>query len=383
MSGEMRPAFWLQSLKTALEEAKNIPMWKGVFPFSWDRFGESLAESLGIDALKVAVSDAEWIEEGHFLESLGEKPYIQSIACSPIDGEVFLIIPRDDVLTLSEWVLTEKKEKEGLLDENVRKGFFTFSLLLALEAFLANSQYPLTPHLSSAPLPTEHCYALDISLKKGRKTIWARLLLPAGFQKSAGAFFAKEEPPLSMLAEENDIPLSPSLAFGHVALTQSEWKSLKKGDFVLLDYTSYTPGSNKGTFQLTLGATPLFQVKVKEGEIKILDYPIEFQEHPMDDEMYDEPLPEEAMATEEAEPSAPTEKLVAATSVPLKLTVELGQVSMSLKKLLSLKPGNVLETGIHPEKPVRLTVNGTAVAEGILTQVGDCVGVQITQIAKK
>jgi len=384
MSGEMRPAFWLQSLKTALEESKAIPMWEGTFPFSWDSFEKSLVESFGVEGLQIRTSQAEWIEENEFMDAMGDAPFIQSIDCSPINGEAFLIIPHDDVLTLSEWVLTEKKEKEGLLDENVRKGFFTFSMLLAIDAFKANSEYPIAPRLSSAALPKDNCYAMDISLKKGRKAIWTRLLFPSSFQKNASTYLAKEEPPLSALAEDNNVSLFPSLTLGHVSLPQSDWKKVKKGDFVLLDYASYSPDTGKGTFQLTLGATPLFQVKVKEDEIKILDYPIEFQEQPMDDEMYDEPLPEDIDAPEEAEATgkAPTEKLVSASQVPLKLTVELGQVSLSLKKLLSLKPGNVLETGIHPDKPVRLTVNGKPVAEGILTQVGECIGVQITHTAK-
>jgi len=64
-------------------------------------------------------------------------------------------------------------------------------------------------------------------------------------------------------------------------------------------------------------------------------------------------------------------------NIPLTLIVEVGRIQMSVKKLLELSPGNVLELDIHPENGVDLVVNGNLVGKGELLKIGDALGVRI------
>ncbi len=402
MTRDTHPPFWLPSLQNALEEAQVIPMWEGSFSFSWDECTRTLRESLGLDELNVIESKAEWISESQLLDSLGDAPYIQGFDIRPLNEKGFLVIPQDDIHEIASWILVEEGEKEGLLDESIRKGFTTFLSLLVADAFRASTGGDLAPTLQTASLPQENCYSVDVQLTNKNRSIWARLLLPKSMQHAVATLYAQKKPSLIERAEKSEIPITTAITLGHVSLPQKALKSISEGDFVLLDYASYSPQTGKGTFQLVFEETPLFQVKVKDNSIKILDYPFTLQEKAMDDTFSDESfmsdLPEDAhkepahdesskeehdaKESDEETSSEQGSPLVQAQDVPLKLTVELGLVSIPLSKLVQLAPGNVIETGIHPEKPVRLTIAGQPVAEGMLTQVGECIGIQITKTAK-
>ena len=53
---------------------------------------------------------------------------------------------------------------------------------------------------------------------------------------------------------------------------------------------------------------------------------------------------------------------------------------MSLEKLLTLKPGNVLTLTVHPDMDVSLVANGQKVARGQLIQIGEVIGVKIIEL---
>jgi len=54
---------------------------------------------------------------------------------------------------------------------------------------------------------------------------------------------------------------------------------------------------------------------------------------------------------------------------------------MSVKKMLELQPGNLLELDIHPENGVDLVVNGKRIAKGELIKLGEALGVRILDIS--
>lgn len=67
--------------------------------------------------------------------------------------------------------------------------------------------------------------------------------------------------------------------------------------------------------------------------------------------------------------------------IPLTLIVEVGRIQMSIKKLLELQPGNMLDLDIHPEAGVDMVVNGKRVARGELLRIGDALGVRIIDLS--
>ena len=65
---------------------------------------------------------------------------------------------------------------------------------------------------------------------------------------------------------------------GSVDLDAEELKSLEEGDFVLVEDARYRPSNKKGSFQFAIGDKSIFQVKLKSGQLKILDYIYDYGE---------------------------------------------------------------------------------------------------------
>jgi type III secretion system YscQ/HrcQ family protein len=149
---------------------------------------------------------------------------------------------------------------------------------------------------------------------------------------------------------------------------------------VILDQCTYHPLQKKGTLTLVLQSNPLFQLKIKEGQLKVLDY-IFYQEgvsmtpeNPSSD--LDDSYQEEEISTE----NAPMQPLSIADEIPLSLRVEVGALNMSLKELVQIKPGSVIPLSTHPEREVKLTLNGKTVALGELIEMDETVGIKILQL---
>jgi type III secretion system YscQ/HrcQ family protein len=70
----------------------------------------------------------------------------------------------------------------------------------------------------------------------------------------------------------------------------------------------------------------------------------------------------------------------ASTDVPVTLIVELGRVSLTLRRLADLKPGDVVTLGRHSREPVELTSGGRLVARGELVQIDTELGVRVTHV---
>ncbi len=68
------------------------------------------------------------------------------------------------------------------------------------------------------------------------------------------------------------------------------------------------------------------------------------------------------------------------TELKLTVVVEMGRVRMSLRELMQLKPGDVVELNTAPLQPVDLRVQGRLVARGEIVVVGDRHGICLTDI---
>lgn len=66
--------------------------------------------------------------------------------------------------------------------------------------------------------------------------------------------------------------------------------------------------------------------------------------------------------------------------IPLSVVIEVGRLQMTVQKLLSLQPGNMLELDTRPEDAVDLVVNGKCIGKGELLLVGETLGVRILEI---
>lgn len=107
-------------------------------------------------------------------------------------------------------------------------------------------------------------------------------------------------------------------------------------------------------------------------------------ENPTEEEPEDEPAPF-APANPNAFPrtnaaSAEAGKLDILLDVPLEISVELGRVRMTVREVVDLGTGSIVEVDKAAGEPVDVMVNGRLVAKGEVVVIEDNFGVRITEI---
>lgn len=379
----MQTENWMKHVESVALGAQDVPMWGSMPSFPWKEFTKALESALGSTKLKLTGGQAEWKKGSEILSGMGRSPLQLAIEMSPLKGSFSLVFPSEDFSKLSSWAIHPEAGSKGFSDPYLQKGFFRFlcaesiSIIDKLQIFQG-----LTPKIIDMPLAKEDAYCVDIAIEREGETVWGRMICPALFQESFKHHYAQDWNFSIPSHLYQDLMVDLSMTAGATTLPQEAWSNLQEGDFVLLDHCSYYPKLKKGTFQLSVDHTPLFQAKVKEDAIKLLDYAHYIEEKPMDDENFEEPFNEsmddEAVSVEEA----PESPMLSPKKVPVSLTVEVARMKMNLDKLLKLKPGNVLELGVQPEKGVSLVANGQCVGKGELLQIGDVIGVKITKLGE-
>lgn len=68
--------------------------------------------------------------------------------------------------------------------------------------------------------------------------------------------------------------------------------------------------------------------------------------------------------------------------VSVTLRANLGEISMTIDELLSIKTGSVLKLNAQLNDPVDLRLNQSLVARGEIVAVGDNFGIRIVEVAK-
>jgi flagellar motor switch protein FliN/FliY len=67
-------------------------------------------------------------------------------------------------------------------------------------------------------------------------------------------------------------------------------------------------------------------------------------------------------------------------SVPVLVSIELGDMEVTLEKLFSMKVGEVIALDKEVDQPINLVLDGNKVAEGTLVAVDGCFGIEITEV---
>ena len=82
-----------------------------------------------------------------------------------------------------------------------------------------------------------------------------------------------------------------------------------------------------------------------------------------------------------AEKSAtPSRDLEMIMDIPVKLTVELGRTKLTIKQLLELAQGSVIELEGLAGEPMDILINGYLIAQGEVVVIEDKYGIRITEI---
>ncbi|MEE8638474.1 MAG: flagellar motor switch protein FliN [Candidatus Margulisiibacteriota bacterium] len=69
--------------------------------------------------------------------------------------------------------------------------------------------------------------------------------------------------------------------------------------------------------------------------------------------------------------------------IPVQATVELGQTELSLKEILELAEGSIIELNRLAGEPLDLKVGGQLIAQGEVVAIDDSYGLRITNVVMK
>jgi flagellar motor switch protein FliN/FliY len=78
--------------------------------------------------------------------------------------------------------------------------------------------------------------------------------------------------------------------------------------------------------------------------------------------------------------SAATQSFDMIKDIPVALTVELGRTKISIRNLLQLAHGSVVELDGMAGEPMDVLINGTLIAQGEVVVVNDKFGIRLTDI---
>lgn len=82
----------------------------------------------------------------------------------------------------------------------------------------------------------------------------------------------------------------------------------------------------------------------------------------------------------EPEPVSPGANLDVVLDIPVTLSMEVGRRRMTIRDLLKLSQGSVLELDRDAGAPMDVMVNGTLIAQGEVVVVNDRFGIRLTDV---
>jgi flagellar motor switch/type III secretory pathway protein FliN len=378
---------WIKQLQEAVEATIDTPVWGKTPIFPLEYFKNELKAHFQLSNLDIEIVSADWKNAEDVLKQCGHQPQIIGIECAPVKTPCYLVMPKEEIAMMTSWLIAPDAPKGGFHDLDLQRGFFRFFLLDTLLLLKNLNLYEgISIRLSDEPLIPSKSYVVDIAIKNAPLQVIARLILPGHFQKEFHHHFENVKIPLEKRINVDELFLNFSISCGTIHQTAHALKKARSGDVLLLTHSSYQPQSKKGYFKLQLGNKPLFQVKVKEDHLKILDYILLNEESPMDQDnenAFDDEISEELDSAIDEDlglrEQDNQESLVDPNHVKLTLVVEIGRFDMTLNQLLELKPGSSLPFSKRPEEGVVLRLNDKKIAEGELIQIGDLIGVKINK----
>lgn len=423
-------------VQSNLKKLDTIPLTGAAPPFPWEEFSSRLARSFEREGLVIQPGEIKWRTKDNLYEGFGDSPIPLIFSIPSLNGQVCWVMPEQEMAILAALLLTQESHPLNLNDTALNESFYHF---LALEVLYNLTQVSfdktLIPILTKQTmLPQEDSLCWDISIGLQGHIIWGRLVISPEFRRSWVDHFAQMQHSSALNQQMKQLlDVVVHVEAGKTQLLLEEWKAIQPGDFLLPDTCFLDPETLNGRVILTLHGKQIFRAKFKDGTLKILELPLLHEvEAPMvkqpedDDDFSDLDLPEENEESEfedddflddedllseeeiesetQEEIESPLNKeieedvfsetsstktpvetkhpLFSPDQIPLTLTIELGQIQMTMDHVLKLEPGNLLESDIHPENGVNLTINGKVVAKGELLRIGEVFGVRILQVGR-
>lgn len=377
------PDNWLQKIERALLESKELPALEEGYNFPWTECASAISSSLELKDLKLSTTSSGWKPQEQSLLGLGEHPILLGVELPPISGSMIWALSSEDAAALTFYFLPQ----EGFSDPKFQEGFYRFLMLQVIQAidhaklFKGSSLHLL---MEATP-PQEESLCVEIAIGLPQQTVYGRLICPSSFMNLFKSHQAlpKSSPLDTTQAKQLEVTLR--MEVGSSSLSSEEWKSVRPGDFLVLDRCSYDPKTDKGSVLLVLGQTPLFQGRIKPEGLKILDYAFYYEEGAAPANLEEIPS-DELEGTEEhlwsAEPGVQgaQEEKMQPTLGEMALTIEVGRVRINLEKLLQLTTGSLLDLAVRPSQGVDVISHGKQIAQGELIKLGETLGIKILHV---
>lgn len=445
------PYSWLKQISKEQLQSDTTPLF-GYSPlFPWGEMAEAIAKSLKDETFTITPQAWEHLQPDDFFQGAGVNPRVLSFDLSPLAGNAFFVIAENELQRLISVLLTKTSDATDIIDEDYESGIIHF---LVYEAFNSFRQLdfgkPFTPHLLDSPLlPEQSCYSQTFTFSlMNQAPFTARILYSEEFRHSWKERYAERTvnaPISASLAEKLSVVLH--VEAGRTELTAQEWKSVSPGDFLLLSHSTIDPSKEKGRVMLTFEGRPMYRARLKDGSLKILEFPLyseveatmakktaefdegeEFEAYDLhdddvsyteghaDDSLLDDDLVMQSEHGEDSEDkisddlqdldenssqehlessdqeeehqnlqketkSDLTEQKepepLTVDSLPLTIVIEVGRIQISVRKLLEMQTGDLLELDLNPDSGVDLVVNGVVIGKGELLKVGETLGVRL------
>jgi flagellar motor switch/type III secretory pathway protein FliN len=329
----------------------------GTMYLDLNQVSKRLEDRLDLPNIQIKLEKTKWLlkEEIDFLENV--EMHHTSFSMLPFDEIAHWFMNINEISKLTTWAMTKDVTAKPFSSEILQDGFYKYLILEAMDS-IDRDKLLQDFSLKILPEPKELkdlSLCADIKITYQTKSAYAKLVLSEKLVKKwKDNFFQDYNFLASDIAKTANFHLSINV--GKVNLSYAEFNALSEGDFIILDHSYYDPKTHQGSILLTFNDETIYQGKIKQNSITILDY-AEFKEDLMEDSDNTTPVKD----------------------VPLSIQVEMGKIQMTLEKLMSLKAGEIIETTVNPNDNISLILNNKTIAKGELVKVGEVIGVRILE----
>ncbi len=286
--------------------AKEAPREDPTFTFPYDALEKAFSKLFSIQHISIRPINEEnpsWIESETCLERFHNiEAELFHITIEGVHTPLFVQFPQSLYNSLFEMMLGSHDARLALNDPGFFtkfRSFFQFQAMAALRSIPEVSRFSPTLHTIvkteekpsiQSPGPC-FCTIVDFSVQNtvlGQIAVYASSRFLEDWRKIQKPSL---EHNIALFRKTLRIPVSIEL--GRTFIQKTELLSLQEGDLFLIEHPFYRPGTEKTRAILTVKGMPIFKAKIKDGGMKVLEMPIQYEvfNYPGGAELHTEALP--------------------------------------------------------------------------------------------
>ena len=325
------------------------------------------------------------VRESWSLTLMGEEIDVEFAGLSPadIDGEPFPLSvgPAFARLTLDAglWNMLLQSGAGGLDWTSLPEPYRRLALIEILEPLLADLQAVMGRSVSLAAgehsIELQHPYRFR--LKHGEHALGCLDLAVSGdlcepLDEGIDRLFTAKT-----IALEN-IPIKAFVRLGEMSLPMSEYSTLRIGDLLLLPISCRADRE----LMLLLDESTIIKCEMEMGRARVLTITERESEKMEESDLMVEDIPGEDNNTGPAEEKRPIEpqSWFDPKQLPVHVTFDLADITLSVGELAALQPGSILELDRQVTDLVSVRANGRIFGHGELMRLEDRLGIRLTRV---